>query len=77
MCCLANTLVLKNNSDVHVLQIDTSACCALQAGSILSAGMGMFCGALYYHALTGDPVFTKAAPYGGTLFILGWIAMVP
>lgn len=47
------------------------------AGSILSAGMGMFCGALYYHALTGDPVFTKAAPYGGTLFILGWIAMVP
>ncbi|KAJ6654988.1 hypothetical protein lerEdw1_006459 [Lerista edwardsae] len=47
------------------------------AGSILCAGMGMFCGALYYHAVTGDPVFTKAAPYGGTLLILGWVAMMP
>ncbi|XP_061446931.1 transmembrane protein 256 [Rhineura floridana] len=49
----------------------------MMAGSILSLGMGMFCGAFYYHAVTGDPVFTRAAPYGGTLLILGWIAMAP
>nr|XP_060635887.1 transmembrane protein 256 [Anolis sagrei ordinatus] len=49
----------------------------MMAGSILSLGMGMFCGTFYYHALTGDPTFTKAAPYGGGLLILGWLAMVP
>ncbi|XP_067325784.1 transmembrane protein 256 [Anolis sagrei] len=49
----------------------------MMAGSILSLGMGMFCGSFYYHALTGDPTFTKAAPYGGGFLILGWLAMVP
>ncbi|XP_048372348.1 transmembrane protein 256 isoform X1 [Sphaerodactylus townsendi] len=45
------------------------------AGTILSSGMGMFCGTFYYHALTGDSTFTKMAPVGGTLLILGWAAM--
>uniref|UniRef100_A0A803TNP8 Uncharacterized protein n=1 Tax=Anolis carolinensis TaxID=28377 RepID=A0A803TNP8_ANOCA len=57
-------------SNVHVSLV-------FQAGSVLSLGMGMFCGAFYYHALTGDPTFTKAAPYGGGLLILGWLAMAP
>ncbi|XP_068129950.1 transmembrane protein 256 [Hyperolius riggenbachi] len=47
----------------------------LLAGSLLTSGTVLFCGAFYYHALTGDPIFTKAAPYGGTLLILGWAAM--
>ncbi|KAL8187938.1 UNVERIFIED_CONTAM: hypothetical protein K2H54_058175 [Gekko kuhli] len=45
------------------------------AGTILSTGMGMFCGAFYYHSLTGDFTFTRVAPCGGSLLILGWIAM--
>uniref|UniRef100_A0A8D2LEC4 Transmembrane protein 256 n=1 Tax=Varanus komodoensis TaxID=61221 RepID=A0A8D2LEC4_VARKO len=47
------------------------------AGSILVAGMTLFSGTFYYHAITGDPVLTKAAPYGGSLLILGWIALAP
>uniref|UniRef100_A0A4W3H543 Uncharacterized protein n=1 Tax=Callorhinchus milii TaxID=7868 RepID=A0A4W3H543_CALMI len=47
----------------------------LQAGSLLTTGMVMFCGSLYYQALTGDSTFTKAAPYGGSLLIFGWVAM--
>ncbi|XP_070586291.1 transmembrane protein 256 [Erythrolamprus reginae] len=47
------------------------------AGGILSAGMGLFCGPFYYHALTAQPDFTHMAPYGGSLLILGWLALVP
>ncbi|GCB77120.1 hypothetical protein scyTo_0019243 [Scyliorhinus torazame] len=47
----------------------------LLAGSLLTSGMVMFCGALYYQAVTGDPVFTRAAPFGGTMLIVGWAAM--
>ncbi|XP_060111426.1 transmembrane protein 256 [Heteronotia binoei] len=47
------------------------------AGTILSTGMGMFCGPFYYHAVTGDSTFSRAAPFGGSLLILGWIAMAP
>ncbi|XP_064408972.1 transmembrane protein 256 [Latimeria chalumnae] len=45
------------------------------AGSLLISGMALFCGSFYYHAITTDPTFTKAAPYGGTLLIAGWVAM--
>ncbi|XP_074898318.1 transmembrane protein 256 [Buteo buteo] len=45
------------------------------AGSLLCAGIGFFCLPLYYHGLSGDPAFNRAAPLGGTLFILGWAAM--
>uniref|UniRef100_A0A8C5PF94 Transmembrane protein 256 n=1 Tax=Leptobrachium leishanense TaxID=445787 RepID=A0A8C5PF94_9ANUR len=47
----------------------------LLAGSLLSSGMLLFCGTFYYHALTGDPALTKVAPLGGSLLILGWVAM--
>lgn len=46
-----------------------------QAGAILVTGMGCFCGPLYHQALTGDPSFSKLAPIGGVLFIVGWLAM--
>ncbi|XP_077171163.1 transmembrane protein 256 [Paroedura picta] len=45
------------------------------AGTILSTGMGMFCGAFYYQALMEDPTFLQVAPFGGSLLILGWITM--
>ncbi|XP_034260589.1 transmembrane protein 256 [Pantherophis guttatus] len=47
------------------------------AGGILSTGMGLFCGPFYYHAMTGQPAFTHVAPYGGSLLILGWLALAP
>ncbi|XP_028997900.1 transmembrane protein 256 [Betta splendens] len=46
------------------------------AGSLLIAGMGMFCGAFYHQALTKDPALRKAAPVGGVALIAGWLAMV-
>ncbi|NXO01122.1 TM256 protein, partial [Rhinopomastus cyanomelas] len=45
------------------------------AGSLLIAGISLFCGPFYYHGLSGDPSLNPAAPVGGTLFILGWGAM--
>uniref|UniRef100_A0A8D0HKE5 Transmembrane protein 256 n=1 Tax=Sphenodon punctatus TaxID=8508 RepID=A0A8D0HKE5_SPHPU len=45
------------------------------AGTFFTLGMGLFCGAFYYHAWSGDPTLTRAAPYGGSLLILGWAAL--
>ncbi|XP_074839127.1 LOW QUALITY PROTEIN: transmembrane protein 256 [Carettochelys insculpta] len=45
------------------------------AGALLTSGMGLFCAPLYNHAWSGDPALNKAAPYGGSLLILGWLAM--
>lgn len=49
---------------------------SIQAGTLLIAGMGMFCGSLYHQALTGDPALRKAAPIGGMAMIAGWLAMI-
>ncbi|RXN21501.1 transmembrane protein 256 [Labeo rohita] len=46
-----------------------------EAGAVLLAGMGCFCGPLYHQALTNDPSFSKLAPIGGSLLIVGWAAM--
>ncbi|TRZ00151.1 hypothetical protein DNTS_000096 [Danionella cerebrum] len=45
------------------------------AGALLFVGMGCFCGPLYHQALTNDPSFSKLAPIGGSLLIVGWAAM--
>ncbi|CAM4514647.1 hypothetical protein PO909_024578 [Leuciscus waleckii] len=45
------------------------------AGAVLLTGMGCFCGPLYHQALTNDPSFSKLAPIGGSLLIVGWAAM--
>lgn len=49
---------------------------SVQAGTLLIAGMGMFCGSLYHQALTGDPGLRKVAPMGGMAMIVGWLAIV-
>lgn len=46
------------------------------AGTLLVAGMGMFCGALYHQALTGEVAARKVAPMGGMAMIAGWLAML-
>lgn len=44
-------------------------------GSLLIAGTVLFSGPCYYHAYTGENKFGKLAPIGGTILILGWLAM--
>lgn len=56
---------------VHLLCLPS-----IQAGALLIAGMGMFCGSLYHQALTGDPGLRKMAPYGGMAMIAGWLAII-
>ncbi|XP_054457493.1 transmembrane protein 256 [Anoplopoma fimbria] len=46
------------------------------AGTLLIAGMGMFCGSLYHQAMTGDPGLRKMAPMGGMAMIVGWLAII-
>lgn len=39
-------------------------------------GMSLFCGTIYYHALTEEKSLRKFTPYGGMLLICGWLSMV-
>lgn len=59
-----------------LLQTESLFVPSVQAGGLLLAGMGMFCGSLYHQALTGDPGMSKVAPYGGMAMIAGWLAIV-
>ncbi|KAG0426653.1 hypothetical protein HPB47_026248 [Ixodes persulcatus] len=45
-------------------------------GSLLTAGMTLFCGSCYIHALTGNEQIKMAAPFGGTVLILAWLSML-
>ncbi|XP_006627425.1 transmembrane protein 256 [Lepisosteus oculatus] len=62
---------------LHSLALLGAARCRkpVVAGTLLTSGMVMFCGSFYYHAITGDPTFSKAAPWGGSLLIAGWAAI--
>ncbi|KAH9514746.1 hypothetical protein Btru_023489 [Bulinus truncatus] len=42
-------------------------------GSIMTAGMVLFCGSCYYYAFTGSTTAMRTAPYGGYLLILAWM----
>merc|ERR1712018_820205 len=46
------------------------------SGTLLVGGMSVFCGTIYYHALTEEKSLRKYTPYGGVLLILGWLSMV-
>uniref|UniRef100_A0A8C6WIF8 Transmembrane protein 256 n=1 Tax=Neogobius melanostomus TaxID=47308 RepID=A0A8C6WIF8_9GOBI len=46
------------------------------AGTLLVAGMGLFCGALYRQALTGEVAPKNVAPMGGMAMIAGWLAIL-
>lgn len=48
---------------------------AALAGWALLAGQIFFCGGLYGLALTGLATFSRAAPFGGAAFILGWLLL--
>jgi len=44
------------------------------AGLLFAVGTVLFCGTLYLLALSAWPI-AWLAPYGGTSFILGWLAL--
>ena len=39
-------------------------------------GMTIFCGTIYYHALTEDKQYRKITPYGGVLLIVAWLSLL-
>lgn len=45
------------------------------AGALFLAGTVLFCGSLYIRAFGGGGLFPLAAPMGGALLILGWLAL--
>nr|XP_014331926.1 PREDICTED: transmembrane protein 256 isoform X1 [Bos mutus] len=47
----------------------------LWAGLLLASGTTLFCTTFYYQALSGDPSFQNLAPVGGSLLLLGWLAL--
>ncbi|MGD9169588.1 MAG: DUF423 domain-containing protein [Candidatus Thiodiazotropha sp.] len=46
------------------------------AGWLFLAGILLFSGSLYLLALTGVPSLGMVTPFGGTAFIIGWLALV-
>ncbi|BBK43609.1 hypothetical protein STVA_36290 [Allostella vacuolata] len=45
------------------------------AGGIMTAGTLLFCGDLLVRAWTGQRILPLAAPVGGSLLIIGWLAL--
>jgi len=46
------------------------------SGALMAIGTTVFCGACYYHGLTGDTSANKFAPFGGTTLIAAWLSLV-
>uniref|UniRef100_A0A8C0DY64 Transmembrane protein 256 n=1 Tax=Balaenoptera musculus TaxID=9771 RepID=A0A8C0DY64_BALMU len=47
----------------------------LWARLLLASGTTLFCTTYYYQALSGDPSVQTLAPVGGSLLLLGWLAL--
>lgn len=50
-------------------------CLSIAAGSFVG-GFIFFCGGLWLLAVGGSPAWAHAVPVGGTLFIVGWLALL-
>ena len=38
-------------------------------------GTTIFCGTIYYHALTEEKTFRRYTPYGGIILMMAWLSM--
>jgi uncharacterized membrane protein YgdD (TMEM256/DUF423 family) len=47
----------------------------LKTGALWISGLALFCGTMYYHALTKDGRFRNLTPYGGFCLIGGWLSI--
>jgi len=50
--------------------------CLGAAAACFFAGFALFCGGLWLLAAGEAPAWARAVPVGGTLFILGWLAIL-
>ena len=48
----------------------------LQSGTLIITGTTIFCGTIYYHALTNEKQLRKYTPYGGIVLMMGWLSMI-
>lgn len=74
-------LAYETGNRYHLLHSVALLCVPLTArphlvGTLMSAGMLLFCGSCYYHALTGSTVIRRVTPYGGMLLIAAWASMM-
>ncbi len=46
------------------------------AGAAFFLGIVLFCGSLYFMAVTGSTALVLVTPVGGVLFLVGWAALV-
>jgi uncharacterized membrane protein YgdD (TMEM256/DUF423 family) len=44
------------------------------AAWLMLGGTLLFCGSIYARALGTDPAIVAVAPYGGVMFMVGWLA---
>jgi len=44
-------------------------------GSLMITGTAIFCGTIYYNALTEERKFRKYTPYGGIILMMAWLSM--
>ncbi|MFT4191139.1 MAG: DUF423 domain-containing protein [Comamonas sp.] len=47
------------------------------AGLLFTLGIALFSGLIYWHTLSGATALRFLVPWGGTCFILGWLALIP
>jgi uncharacterized membrane protein YgdD (TMEM256/DUF423 family) len=59
-----------------VFLIDRGSCWLRAAGWCFIVGLVLFCGSLDLLAGGAPPIIARAAPWGGTAFILGWLALL-
>jgi len=62
---------------VHTLALLAVPLCRrpVLTGSLMITGTTVFCGTIYYHALTEEKIFRKYTPYGGIILMLAWLSM--
>jgi uncharacterized membrane protein YgdD (TMEM256/DUF423 family) len=59
-----------------VFLIERGGCWLCAAGWCFVIGLVLFCGSLDLLAAGAPPFVAHAAPWGGTAFILGWLAVL-
>ncbi len=59
-----------------VFLIERGGCWLCAAGWCFVTGLVLFCGSLDLLAAGAPPFVAHAAPWGGTAFILGWLAVL-
>ena len=70
-------LIIQSCKLAHMIQycpgLTSTTCC--QVGGLALTGVVLFSGSCYASAITEDRANSKLAPFGGSAFILAWLAL--